>query len=198
MGMVRVCCSNAAVVGVFDETSLCSRVAFGERHQHADPPHPARLLRARGEWPSGCRTSEQRDELATPHGLPSTGQGRTLPHHCVRKLPCIAARLIVEWQSWVKSRIPPERSHVSFRQLLRTYQRTRVQQLCATTGLLHRSNDVRGGAVYSITSSARTRTSGGIFNPSALAALLLTINSSLVGNSTGRSPGLAPLRILFT
>ena len=25
----------------------------------------------------------------------------------------------------------PERSHVSFRQLLRTYQRTRVQQLCA-------------------------------------------------------------------
>jgi hypothetical protein len=31
----------------------------------------------------------------------------------------------------VKSRMPPERSHVSFRQLLRTYQRTRVQQLCA-------------------------------------------------------------------
>jgi len=31
----------------------------------------------------------------------------------------------------VKSRIPPERSHVSFCQLLRTYQRTRVQQLCA-------------------------------------------------------------------
>jgi hypothetical protein len=27
-----------------------------------------------------------------------------------------------------ESRIPPERSHVSFRQLLRTYQRTRVQQ----------------------------------------------------------------------
>jgi hypothetical protein len=26
---------------------------------------------------------------------------------------------------------PSERSHVSFRQLLRTYQRTRVQQLCA-------------------------------------------------------------------
>ena len=55
-----------------------------------------------------------------------------------------------------------------------------------------------GAFAHSITSSARTRTSGGIFNPSALAALLLTINSSLVGNSTGRSPGLAPLRILFT
>jgi hypothetical protein len=48
---------------------------------------------------------------------------------------------------------------------------------------------------YSITSSARTRTDDGISNPSALAALLLTINSSLVGNSTGRSAGLAPFRI---
>ena len=35
---------------------------------------------------------------------PSTGQGRTLPHHCVRKLPCIAAKLIVEWQRWVNQR----------------------------------------------------------------------------------------------
>ncbi len=51
---------------------------------------------------------------------------------------------------------------------------------------------------HSITSSARTRTEGGIFKPSALAAWLLTTNSSLVGNSTGRSPGLAPLRILLT
>ena len=33
----------------------------------------------------------------------------------------------------------PERSHVSFRQLLRTYQRTRIQQLCATPELTHRS-----------------------------------------------------------
>jgi hypothetical protein len=33
----------------------------------------------------------------------------------------------------IKSRIPPERSHVSFCQLLRTYQRTRVQQLCANS-----------------------------------------------------------------
>ena len=33
-----------------------------------------------------------------------------------------------------QNRIPPERSHVSFRELLRTYQRTRVQQLCAKSG----------------------------------------------------------------
>ena len=35
--------------------------------------------------------------------------------------------------------------------------------------------------LHSITSSARTRTDGGMFNPSALAALLLTISSSLYG-----------------
>ena len=54
------------------------------------------------------------------------------------------------------------------------------------------------GPAYPITSSARTSTDGGIVNPSALAAVLLTISSSLVGNSTGRSPGLAPLKILVT
>ena len=51
---------------------------------------------------------------------------------------------------------------------------------------------------HSITSSARTSTDGGIINPRAFAALSLITSSSLVGNSTGKSPGLAPLRILFT
>ena len=60
------------------------------------------------------------------------------------------SKIVVEWQSWVITRMPPERSHVSFRQLLRTYQRTRVQQLCATSGLMHRSERKD----YSITSSA--------------------------------------------
>jgi hypothetical protein len=51
---------------------------------------------------------------------------------------------------------------------------------------------------HSITSSARTSTDGGIINPRDFAALSLMTSSSLVGNSTGKSPGLAPLRILFT
>src|SRR5262245_9930745 len=51
---------------------------------------------------------------------------------------------------------------------------------------------------HSMTSSARTSTDGGIINPRAFAALSLMTSSSLVGNSTGKSPGLAPLRILFT
>jgi hypothetical protein len=52
--------------------------------------------------------------------------------------------------------------------------------------------------VYWITSSARIRRDGGIVIPRALAVLRLMINSNFVGCSTGRSAGLAPLRILST
>src|SRR6516164_46288 len=55
-----------------------------------------------------------------------------------------------------------------------------------------------GWRTYSITSSARARSVGGISSPSDFATLRLMINSSLFGNSTGRSAGLAPLRIFTT
>src|SRR6516165_6997132 len=50
-------------------------------------------------------------------------------------------------------------------------------------------------AVHSITSSAVASSVGGRSSPSALAVLRLITNSNLVGCTTGRSPGLAPLRI---
>jgi len=50
--------------------------------------------------------------------------------------------------------------------------------------------------VHSITSSARARIEGGIVIPGVLAIFRLTIRSILVGSWTGRSEGLAPLRIL--
>jgi len=52
-----------------DETMLAklakkrSKRARRQRDQHADPPHPLALLRARGRRPSGRRAAEQRDEL---------------------------------------------------------------------------------------------------------------------------------------
>jgi hypothetical protein len=49
-----------------------------------------------------------------------------------------------------------------------------------------------------ITSSARTSKEGGTARPSALAVFMLITSSNLVGCSTGRSEGLAPLRILST
>src|SRR6266849_749774 len=51
---------------------------------------------------------------------------------------------------------------------------------------------------HSITSSARASNDGGMRRPSALAVLRLTTSSNLVGCSTGRSAGLAPLKILST
>ena len=49
--------------------------------------------------------------------------------------------------------------------------------------------------IYSITSSERACSSGGMSMPSALAVLRLMTNSNLVGCMTGRSSGLAPLSI---
>src|SRR5262249_35069530 len=89
------------------------RVAFGVRHQDADPPHLVRLLRPRGERPAYC-TAEKRDEL-TP--------------------------------------------------------------------------------LHSITSSARASRVGGTSRPSARAVMRLITSSNLLACTTGRSAGLAPLRI---
>jgi hypothetical protein len=49
------------------EARLSCRIARSHRHQHADPPHPLGLLRARRERPSNRRAAEQRDELASSH-----------------------------------------------------------------------------------------------------------------------------------
>jgi len=51
---------------------------------------------------------------------------------------------------------------------------------------------------HGMISSARTKNDWGIVSPSALAVLRLITSSNLVGCSTGRSAGLAPLRILST
>src|SRR5262245_20423780 len=52
--------------------------------------------------------------------------------------------------------------------------------------------------IYSITSSAKASSFGGISSPKAFAALRLTTNSNLVGCITGRSAGMMPPTILPT
>src|SRR5262249_32788987 len=51
---------------------------------------------------------------------------------------------------------------------------------------------------HSITSSARASRVGGMSMPSAVAVLRLTARSNFAGDSTGKSPGLVPCRILCT
>jgi hypothetical protein len=60
------------------------------------------------------------------------------------------------------------------------------------------SHQLCGWRTYSITSSARPSSVGGISRPSALAVLRLITSSKWVGCSTGRSAGRAPFRILST
>jgi hypothetical protein len=43
----------------------------GLRHEHADWPHPLRLLRARRERPHRRRAAEERDEFASFHRITS-------------------------------------------------------------------------------------------------------------------------------
>src|SRR5262249_13344009 len=60
------------------------------------------------------------------------------------------------------------------------------------------SCDAANNDRYSITSSARVSSDGGTVRPSAFAVLRLIVNSNLVGCCTGRSAGLAPLKIWST
>jgi hypothetical protein len=57
---------------------------------------------------------------------------------------------------------------------------------------------VPGVAAQRITSSAWNSSVGGIVRPRSFAVLRLMTSSNVVGCSTGRSAGLAPLRILST
>ena len=52
--------------------------------------------------------------------------------------------------------------------------------------------------VYSMIWSARSSTDCGIVRPNALAVLRLITNSNLVGCSMGKSPAIAPFKILST
>src|SRR5262245_46384709 len=77
-----------------------------------------------------------------------------------------------------------------FRQALRACVRHGPRVMCACLRCAPHT--------YWITSSARRSRDGGIVIPSALAVLRLITSSNFIGCSTGKSAGLAPLRILST
>src|SRR5262245_12451313 len=61
-----------------------------------------RLLRARRQRPCDRRAAEQRDELAASHVLPQP-EGAAYHIAVGNAALCISAKLIVEWQKWVRS-----------------------------------------------------------------------------------------------
>src|SRR5262249_13995918 len=79
-------CRNAA-------PQLHFRIALGQAHQHADPPHTlGGLLRARHERPRR-RAAEQRDELAPPHSITSSARSKK-DSEIVKPSALAAVRLI--------------------------------------------------------------------------------------------------------
>src|SRR5262245_23154911 len=60
------------------EASLVVGIVRIPRHEHTDPPHPLRLLRARREWPRGRRSADQRYELAALHSITSSASASSL------------------------------------------------------------------------------------------------------------------------
>jgi hypothetical protein len=62
--------------GLHEFSELCLRlgIAFIAVHQDSNPPHASRLLRARRNRPSRCRTTEQPDQVAPSH-VPPSSQG---------------------------------------------------------------------------------------------------------------------------
>jgi hypothetical protein len=92
----------------------------------------------------------------------------------------------------------PEKLHASICFPLFTQQRTSPRYFGMSVSCHDETHAPQQNLIYSITSSARARSAGGMVSPSALAVLRLITSSNLVGCSTGRSAGFAPLRILST
>src|SRR5262249_13472188 len=55
------------------------RIAFRNRHQHADMTNSLRLLRARREWPRRRRAAETNNDLASIHSITSSASASSLP-----------------------------------------------------------------------------------------------------------------------
>ena len=59
------------------EAGLSCRIVRSHVHEHADPPHPPALLRARRERPSGC-AAESQEELAALHSITSSARASSV------------------------------------------------------------------------------------------------------------------------
>ena len=78
------------------------------------------------------------------------------------------------------------------------FVRQRVIFLEPWGGVAQGRNEQFAPIVHAMALSALTRSDCGMVSPSALAVLRLITKSNFVGCSMGRSPGLAPLKILST
>jgi hypothetical protein len=158
-----------------------SSLAHSPRRATAGPPFPSS---------SSPRASSQRQvtpSLACPIHPPNDAARDTIPIEpaasLVLHLPRLRALALLRRRPAARVESTPSRRP---RNLHRNGPE-HLQQL-RNSGFLN----------YSISSSARSCSKGGIVRPSALAVFMLMISSNFVGCSTGRSEGLAPFKMLST
>jgi hypothetical protein len=140
------------------------------------------------------RAAEQRDEIAAPHGRPSSGLG---PH--ISTPLCKTAAVHHSKNCALMSQTGHPRSRpskftamrVRFAPKATIRSSSRDRSRCAKTGLVQCSKQ----HLYSIVSSARPSSGNGMETPSALAVLRLMTISIFVTCCTGKSAGLLPLRM---
>src|SRR5215813_6365324 len=84
------------------DAPLRYRIVHRETHEHTDPPHPLRLLRARRERPRGRRAAQQGDERASFHSItssarPDSGSGTVMPSALAVLRLMISSTLVTCW-----------------------------------------------------------------------------------------------------
>ena len=150
---------------------LCFPVTLRVEHERTDAPYPRVLLCTRNERPRDRCTAEKRHELPSPHSN-----------------SLLSLKPIISMFKTIARRGFPVRGYTN-QDCRQTWM-----SVCWHIATLA-STSRRGPVIHSSTSSARASSVGGTSMPSDFAVLRLITNSNLVGCMTGRSPGLAPLRI---
>jgi hypothetical protein len=153
------------------------------------------LLRPQRERPHCC-AAEQCDELTPSHSHPpiSIHEDKLSDDPAQGAVANGASRLRLP--KWVQSSPAAmlSRRPKTFGKQTESLQR-RERRMCVMSGLAQAQHTRGLRRSYSIISSARASSEGGMVRPSAFAVLRLTTSSNLVGCCTGRLAGSSPLRM---
>jgi hypothetical protein len=136
-----------------------------------------------------ARTATRPRDRSAP-GCRPRGQGR------VGEAPTsIPAATVQQWRTWPRAR---HGAKYRFRLGHLIFTQRCILDSMSARPIVSRPSSPSCLLSHLITLSALTSTFGGIVRPICFAVLRLMMNSNFVGCSTGRSAGLAPLRILST
>ena len=175
-----------------DDRDRRRRPLGGERRRLGGGDDHVHLVAARGRRPSrrsargGLRPSGTRSRRPCPRRDPALAGRRRTPRRCVQRPP----------GSWSST---PRRGESS---MASGHRRPQGDSTAAPANPLMKARrpiiGTPGGPLLDDLVRPEQAATAGSSSPSALAVFRLIASSNFVGCSTGRSPGLAPLRILST